>query len=206
MKKRQIIIIHGGASYGSYKEYIKSLKSDAIDESALGRTEKEGWKDTLGRKLGRNYDVLYPEMPNWMNAKYLEWKIWFEKLSAFFTEPVVLIGHSLGGIFLARYLSENVSPKKVKAVFLIAAPYSRGNDAESIGDFITPASLSKITRQCPDIFIYHSQDDPIVPFKGNYEHYVSALPGAHGVVFKNKKHFNQATFPELVRAIKNLWA
>jgi predicted alpha/beta hydrolase family esterase len=206
MKKRQIILIHGGAAYGSYKEYLKSLKSDPIDESALGRRDKKGWKDTLGQKLGRGYDVLNPEMPSRMNAKYLEWKIWFEKLSAFFTEPVVLIGHSLGGIFLARYLGENIVPVKVKAVFLIAAPYSRGNDAESIGDFITPASLSNISRQCANVYIYHSTDDPIVPFKGHFDRYVAALPGAHSVVFKNKKHFRQATFPELMRTIKNLWA
>ena len=206
MKKRQIIIIHGGAAYGSYREYMKSLKTDPVNESALGRTERKDWKDTLGQKLGRSYDVIYPEMPNWMNAKYLEWKIWFEKLTPFFAEPIVLIGHSLGGIFLARYLGENRSPRKVAAVFLIAAPYSRGNDAESIGDFITPASLVNITRQCAKIFIYHSQDDPIVPFKGNYDRYAAALPGAKGIICKNKKHFNQAAFPELVRAIKSLRA
>jgi len=83
MKKRQIILIHGGSSYRNYKEYISSLKSEPLDETALGRQERKDWKDTLGQKLGRDYDVIYPEMPNWMNAKYVEWKIWFEKLSVF---------------------------------------------------------------------------------------------------------------------------
>jgi uncharacterized protein len=176
-----------------------------LDEAVLGRNKKKDWKDTLGQKLGRNYDVIYPEMPNWMNAKYFEWKIWFEKLSVFFKEPVVFIGHSLGGIFLARYLGENISAKQVKAVFLIAAPYARGNKRDSLGDFITPAGLSKITDQSKEVFIYHSEDDPVVPFKGNFDNYVSALPKARGVILKHKKHFNQSVFPELVESIRNLY-
>jgi predicted alpha/beta hydrolase family esterase len=205
MKKHQILLIHGGAAYRNYKDYIASLKSDELDEAVLGRNKKKDWKDTLGQKLGRNYDVIYPEMPNWMNAKYFEWKIWFEKLSVFFKEPVVFIGHSLGGIFLARYLGENISAKQVKAVFLIAAPYARGNKRDSLGDFITPADLSKITDQSKEVFIYHSEDDPVVPFKGNFDNYVSALPKARGVILKHKKHFNQSVFPELVESIRNLY-
>jgi uncharacterized protein len=204
MKKHQILLIHGGAAYRNYKDYIASLKSDELDEAVLGRNKKKDWKDTLGQKLGRNYDVIYPEMPNWMNAKYFEWKIWFEKLSVFFKEPIILIGHSLGGIFLSRYLGENISPKKVKAVFLVAAPYKLRIKNNPLGDFFTPGDLSKITDQCQNVFIYHSQDDAIVPFKNNYRKYIAALPGAHGVAFKNKGHFNQITFPELVKSIRCL--
>jgi uncharacterized protein len=205
MKKRQVVIIHGGAAYANDREYLKSLRTDEVDESALGRKERKDWKDTLGEKLGPAYDVLYPEMPNWMNAKYREWKIWFERLSGFFTEPVVLIGHSLGGIFLARYLGENISPKKIRAVFLVAAPHVRKNKQKLTGDFFVPADLSKITRQCGQVFIYHSEDDPMVPFRGNYGRYISALPDAEGMIFKNKRHFNQPTFPELIARLRKLF-
>jgi uncharacterized protein len=205
MKKHQIILIHGGAAYRTYQEYLKELRTDEVGESALGRTERQDWKDTLGQKLGHNYDVLFPEMPNWMNAKYSEWKIWFEKLSVFFKEPVVLVGHSLGGIFLTRYLGENISPKRVKAVFLVAAPYQPRIKKRPIGDFFTPRDLSKITKQCENVFVCHSQDDPIVPFKNNYRRHLEALPGAHGMAFKNKGHFNQKTFPELTRCIMRLY-
>src|ERR1700709_2414158 len=148
MKKRQIILIHGGSAYRNYERYLSALKSEQLDESEFRGKEKKDWKDSLGQKLGRNYDVIYPEMPNRMNAKYIEWKIWFEKLSAFFNGPVVLIGHSLGGIFLARYLCENVCANRVDAVFFIAAPFKTRSKKNLLGDFFTPADLSKISDQC----------------------------------------------------------
>jgi hypothetical protein len=37
------------------------------------------WKKWLAEGLSQHYEVMRPDMPNTMNAKYAEWKIWFEK-------------------------------------------------------------------------------------------------------------------------------
>ena len=79
--KKQIIIIHGGETFETYKQYISFLKSIEID---FEKMTSEGWKDTLGKKLGRGFEIVLPRMPNSFNAKYLEWKIWFEKMILFF--------------------------------------------------------------------------------------------------------------------------
>ena len=48
------------------------------------------------------------------NARYEEWKIWFERMIPFLNDNVILVGHSLGGIFFVKYLSENLLPIKSK--------------------------------------------------------------------------------------------
>jgi hypothetical protein len=42
-------------------------------------TRQPSWKKWLSEGLADSYQVIRPDMPNTMNAKYSEWKIWFEK-------------------------------------------------------------------------------------------------------------------------------
>ena len=157
MEKQQILIIHGGNVNKSYDDYLEFLKNYKID---LNKVKNGGWKDYLQDELGDDYEIIFPQMENYHNAKYNEWKIWFEKFFPFLKDSLILIGGSLGGIFLAKYLSENDFPVKIKAVFLIAAPFDNGY----LGDFALPSSLEKLEKQSEKIFLYHSKDDPSVPF------------------------------------------
>jgi hypothetical protein len=75
--KKQVVIIHGGDTYDSYEKYLEDLKALKLD---FTRVTKKSWKDSFEEDLGEGFEVIRPEMPNWMNAKYLEWKIWFDKL------------------------------------------------------------------------------------------------------------------------------
>ena len=163
---------------------------------------KGNWKDNLKKTLSKDFVVILPSMPNKSNAQYPEWKIWFEKLIPHCRTGLILVGHSLGGIFLAKYLSENIFPKKISAVFLVAAPYDIRSAHNRLASFGLPAKLVRLQEQVAKIFIYHSQDDPVVPVIAakNYQH---ALPGAVVKIFKNKQHFNQATFPEIVKTINS---
>ena len=200
--KKQIVVIGGGETFDTYKEYFAFLKNFKLDFEKL---KKKGWKDTLNKKLGKDFEVISPRMPNPINAKYKEWKIMFDKFLPFLRNSLVLIGHSLGGIFLAKYLSENRFSKKILATFLISAPYDDKNSKDSLGDFRLPKSLEKFRKQGGKIFLFHSEDDPAVPFT-NLEKYARTLPEAKTMIFKNRKHFNQTEFPELIRAIKKLYS
>ena len=117
--KQQIVIINGGNTFDTYDEYLSDLKNCEFDFERLGRT---GWKGWLKTELEETFDIIIPKMPNPNNAKYNEWKIWFYKLLPFLRDNIVLVGHSLGGIFLVKYLSENDFPKKIRATNLITAP------------------------------------------------------------------------------------
>ena len=199
--KKQIVVIHGGNTFDTYEEYLNYLKNYKLN---FDRLKAEGWKETLDEKLGEGFEMISPEMPNSANAKYSEWKIIFDKLIPFLEDTVVLVGHSLGGIFLAKYLSENKFPKKILAAYLIAAPYDDKDSEDSLGDFVLPATLEKFEKQGGRIFIYHSEDDPIVPFV-DVGKYAKALPKAEKNVFKTNGHFMQKEFPELIESIQHLY-
>lgn len=196
--KKQVIVIGGGNTFDSYKQYISFLKKMKID---FARLKQIGWKDALEKDLGKKFEVIRPEMPNPSNAKYAEWKIWWEKIIPHLEKQVVLIGHSLGGIFLTKYLSENKFPKKILAVFLVAAPYDDKGEEDSLADFKLKKDLSLIQDQAGKVFFYHSADDSVVRFS-DMEKYKKALSQAICREFKNKGHFNQAKFPELVREVR----
>ncbi len=197
--KKQVIVIHGGDTFETYEDYISSLKGFKIDLESL---KSKDWKSSLEKGLGKDFEVIAPRMPNSLNAKYLEWKIWFEKLIPFFNREIILVGHSLGGIFIAKYLSENKFPKEIKATFLVAAPFDDTDSDYTLADFTLPKSLNKFEGQGGLVKLYHSKDDDVVPF-ADLTKYTKALPSAKALIFEDRGHFKQEKFPELVKDIKN---
>ena len=198
--KKQILFIHGGLTFNTYKDYLLFLKNLKID---LDRYRKTKWSTSLKEELGGRFDVLLPQMPNPMNAKYDEWRILFKKIAPLLKNNIILIGHSLGAIFLAKYLSENNFPKKILATLLVSAPYDDKDMKESLGDFVLPKSFNKLNKQGGKIFLYQSKDDLTVPYI-HLEKYKKALPNAIVRGFKKRGHFHQPRFPELVKDIIRL--
>lgn len=200
--KKQVFVIHGGDPQESYEKYLEFLRNYPVNFERHA-IRKNDFQLNLPKDLGEDFEVLVPEMPNKRNAKYEEWKIWFEKFFQFLNDNVILVGGSLGGTFLAKYLAENQFPKKIKAVFLIAGCFEDLPN-EPLFDFSLPKSLSKIAPQTDKIFLYHSKDDNVVPFS-HLAKFQQALPKATVRVFEDRQHFNQAELPELVADIKNLY-
>ena len=198
--KKQVVTIHGGSTNDTYEEYIKELKAFKLDRDDITfNPTTRGWRHNLQSALGDGYEVFSPEMPSWMNSKYLEWKIWFEKLFPFLDDGPVFIGHSLGGIFLAKYFAENADMKKTSGVFLVAAPYC-AKSKFGMADFVLPDDLGRLEKLGDKLHLYHSEDDPIVHFS-DLKKYQKLLPGALITVFKDREHFRQPEFPEIVRDI-----
>jgi len=197
--KPQILVIHGGSTYPSYDEYFTNLKNKDVKLERIKAARD--WKDTLQEKIGDDFDVFVPNMPNKTNARYDEWKIWFEKIIDKLEDNLILIGHSLGGTFLAKYLSENNLSKKIKALILVSSPHDDKDLAEPLAEFNIKLSLKKLVKQCPKIYLINSKDDPAVP-ESELEKYKKELPGAEVIVFEDRGHFWQEEFPELVELIK----
>lgn len=197
---QQVLVIHGGTSFKTYEDYFSYLKNKRID---LDKLRYRRWKDNLREDLGEKYDVLLPTMPNSKNANYKEWKILFEKILERLNDNIILVGHSLGGIFLAAYLSENKIDKKIVATILVAAPFKDEIKGESLKKFALPKSLDLFSKQSKVIYLLHSKDDPVVPFN-HIKEYKKQLPSAVIKVFTKKGHFSQKHFSEIVQIIKDI--
>lgn len=200
MNTQQVVIIHGGEAFATYEAYIADLERTELD---LARANAKGWKDTIAEALGEGYDVIRPRMPNAANAKYREWKIWFDKYVPHLKDGVICVGHSLGGIFFAKYFAEHTLPVRVGALVLVAAPYNDEDAPYSLADFALPASLSGIYASTHQVILMQSEDDQIVPFLDVLK-YKKALPEAEVVTFTNAGHFIGEAFPELVQKINLL--
>lgn len=196
---KQVFVIHGGDAFASYEEYFASLQTYEVDDP---RERTKGWKSLLSEHLGSEYEVIAPRMPNSANAKYAEWKLWFEKHFKFIETDVILVGHSLGASFLARYLSEEKFPGKILGTFLISGPFSVDEDRQLV-EFVPPASLKLLEEQGGTVFLYHSKDDDVVNFieLGKYQ---AALPTATVRVHENQGHFIGDEIPGLIDDIKSL--
>ncbi len=198
-KKTQILVIHGGMTFKSNKDYQHFLKMRDISLE-----KKTRWTDDyLEKNLGKGFEIIRPRMPLPENAKYEDWKIHFEKYLALLKGNVILIGVSLGGIFLAKYLSENKLSKKVVSTFLVCPPFDNTlSDEDLVGGFRLKSDLSLLEKNSKHLHLLFSQDDETVPV-AHAEKYRSKLQNAHIVVYKSKNgHFKVTTFPEIIRMIK----
>lgn len=196
---KQVCIIHGGDSFATHDEYITFLKTTEIDDP---RTRTKSWKSTLAEDLGPDYVVMAPRMPNHFNCRFDEWKIWFERHVQFFEDGIALVGHSQGGIFLAKYLATHTFPKRIGGTFLLAPPYDVPDEGY-LEKFIIDVPLTKLAEQGGKVFIYQSKDDPVVSPK-EFEKYQAALPTATFRLLDGRGHFNGPEFPELISDVRSL--
>ncbi|MDO4773544.1 MAG: alpha/beta hydrolase [Candidatus Saccharibacteria bacterium] len=187
---KQIVLVHGGNSYKDHATYRADLEALEMDYQRL--LPKKRWSDAIIAAFP-DADILLPTMPNSANAQFDEWVIWFEKMIPFFKDDVRLIGHSLGAMFLAKYLHERPLAHPVRQLHLIAGGYD--NPDHDYGSFMIE-SATGLEQSAAEIHLYHSQDDPIVPFT-ELTKFQADLPTAKSHIFTDRNHFFQPTFPEL---------
>ena len=196
--KIQVLLIHGGTTFKSDKDYLHYLKTRKIT------TEKRvSWTgDYLEKSLGKKFEIISPRMPLREFAKYRDWKIHFERYLSLIKNKYILLGTSLGGVFLAKYLSENKLRKKALSVYLVCPPFDNTLPEEDlVGGFKLGKNLSLIEKNCLNLHLLFSQDDNVVPVS-HAEKYRQKLKNAHIVIYKSKGgHFRITKFPEIVKLI-----
>lgn len=188
-------------TFSKKKDYINYLKTRSVRLE-----DKKSWtKDYLDKKLGKEYQIIRPRMPLQDNAQYLEWKIWFERHLPYLKKGFILIGNSLGGIFLARYLSENKLPKKASKVFLVCPPYDNSMPTEELSNgFKLKSNLELLEKNTKELYVLFSETDEVVP-PSQAEKYKRKLKGKNTkiIMYKDKNgHFLIEEFPEIIKMIK----
>lgn len=197
--KIQIFIVHGGMTFKNDKDYLHFLQTKKISTA-----KKVRWQDDyLDKELGKSFEIIRPRMPLQDNAKYRDWKIWFERYIPYFRDNIIFIGGSLGGIFLAQYLSENKFPKKILSTYLVCPPFDNTLIGEDlVGGFKLGKELSLLEKNTQNLTLMFSKDDDCVPVT-HAEKYRNKLKNAKIVIYKSKNgHFKISKFPEIVKMIK----
>lgn len=197
-EKIQVLFIHGGMTFKNKKDYLHFLKNREI------KINKIKWnEDYLKNKLGPKFEIIKPRMPLSDNSKYDEWKIHFERHFPYIRDNAILIGESLGGIFLAKYLSENKFPKKILSVYLVCPPFDNTlSEEDLVGGFKLKSDLSLIKKNCKNVTLMFSRNDDVVPV-AHAEKYRAKLKNSKIIIYDDKNyHFDVAEFPQIIKMIK----
>jgi predicted alpha/beta hydrolase family esterase len=155
----------------------------------------------LARELGSGYRVIAPEMPDADNPHYEPWRDQIEQELKAVDEAVILVGHSFGGSVLLKYLTEGSYRQPVRGLFLVSVP-NWGPDGWAYEDFAVPHDVGS-RLPASKIFLYHSRDDPEVPF-AHLGYYQERLPTARARPIDGSEHSFLQGLPTLVDDIKNL--
>jgi predicted alpha/beta hydrolase family esterase len=199
-RKTQIFYIHGGMTFKNKRGYLHFLKNRDISIE-----EKMRWSGAyLKKKLGNNFQIIRPRMPLGDNAKYKDWAMHFERHFPKLKNNLILIGESLGGVFLAKYLSENKFPKKILSTYLICPPFDNTLKGEDlVGGFKLKSNLLMLEKNSKNLYLLFSKNDGVVP-ASHAKKYATKLKNANIVVYKHiRGHFKISAFPEVVKMIKS---
>lgn len=180
------IIIHG---YSDKSEYLDDTRPAASNDH---------WLPWIQRQLLlKGVEAQTPEMPGFYEPDYNEWKKMLERFEP--DENTILVGHSCGGGFLVRWLSEN--NVKVGRVVLVA-PWL---DPEKVIDenFFTFEIDSNVVSKTESFTVMYSTDDYPDILK-SIELLKLKIKGAKFQEFEGKGHFvlrsmKTEKFPELLQ-------
>lgn len=180
------VIIHGLPSKESY--YNPEIEAQSNSH----------WLPWIQRQLLLK-DILAqaPEMPTPYAPTYEGWKSIFEMFPL--NEDTILIGHSCGGGFVLRYLSEN--DIKVGKVVLVAPWIDTDQTLISkMFDFTIDPNVADKTKE---LVIFNSKDDK-ENIQKSFNLIKERVKGARIVEFENMghfifKHMGTEAFPELLK-------
>lgn len=129
-----------------------------------GGSPRGNWFSWLKKELEKkNYKVFVPQFPTPEGQSLQSWLNILENYNKYINEKSVIIGHSLGGLFLLRVLERLES--LIYAAFFVSAPvgvkpirYYESDFKFSGFDF----DWKKIKSNALNFRVYHSDNDPYV--------------------------------------------
>lgn len=146
--------------------------------------------------LVRDIAAQTPEIPNCWDPQYPIWQKEFERYDI--TPDTLLVGHSCGGGFIVRWLSEHKDAKVGKVV--LVAP-SLGLDWEA-GDFFDFEIDPNLAARTKGLIIFGSDNDRPA-LKEAIATFRNKIKNAHYREFSGYRHFTLESmgtdkFPELL--------
>ena len=141
-----------------------------------------------------------PEIPHAFAPHYDTWKKEFERFEI--TPETILVGHSCGGGFLVRWLSEHKDIHVDKVV--LVAPWL-DPEREETTDFFAFAIDPDLAKRAKSFVIFNSDNDQ-VSVQETVQILKKEIVGCNVQAFHNYGHFTQgdmktSEFPELLKVL-----
>ena len=132
--------------------------------------------ESLQQALGTEYQVNNPQMPSEGAPAYPLWRDEITRQLSTYPDNLILVGHSLGGSVLLKYLSEEPVHNTLGGLFVAAAPFWGAPDWDVDEYKLSSDFASRLPEGLP-IYLYHSRDDEVVTFS-HLALYAQKLPQA----------------------------
>ena len=133
-----------------------------IVHGLMGNPHRD-WMQWMTKHLNaRGYRVFAPQMDKSYFPKQDAWVKSLSDLADISKGKLVLVGHSLGGVAVLRFLEKFKG--KAELVVLVATPaWKHSLTLRSF--FSKPFAWNRIREKAKRFVIIHSRDDPFVPFE-----------------------------------------
>ena len=179
------------------------MKNAVIIHGTKGNPESN-WFPWLQKELiALGYSVNVPEMPTPIGQSLINWKDTFKDKVGGFNSDTVLIGHSVGAVFIMRLLEEIDC---VISTTILVSPFT---GELGIGDYDLLNSsfvkddfnYAKIKKNGGRLFLLCGDNDPYVPLEQPKN--ISSGLGVEPIIISGGGHLNSESgynfFPELLK-------
>ena len=156
----------------------------------------------LQNSVGSGYQIQYPIVSQPNEPTYARWKTLLEREFRKIKTDIILIGHSLGGSMLLKYLSEEKTTVPIAGLFLVAIP-QWSQDGWNAKEFALKPDFAQRLPAIGSIHFFHCMNDPIVPFQ-HLNFYQKFLNEAVFHALECGDHAFAQGLPELTKAIQLL--
>lgn len=170
---------------------MNKVESRVLIFHGTGGHPQENWFPWMSEKLEeKGVEVIIPKFPTPEGQSLESWLNVLDQYKELIDEKSILIGHSLGGLFLLRVLERLEKP--VKAAFFVAAPIGvRPIKFYESDEKFSPGFLfnwDKIESNAQQFMVFHSGNDPYVSLGNGKE--LSERLGVSLTFIPNAGHFN----------------
>ena len=160
-----------------------------------GGSPERGFNPWLKKELEqRGFIVEIPVMPDTDNPKINEWIPYMHSVITDPDENTIIVGHSLGGQAILRYLAELPNGVQIKKTVLVAPVVDaiKNLDLEdkriSQNWINTPINQERARRGVKEIVAFFSDNDPWIPLLS--ERVLREKYGARTIVEHNMGHYS----------------
>ncbi|CDO04601.1 putative esterase of the alpha/beta hydrolase fold protein [Oceanobacillus picturae] len=157
----------------------------------------------LKKECVNTHNIIHPAMPSPLDPYYAEWRKVIRRTLDLVEGEVTLIGHSLGGSVLLKFLAEEEVNIPINKLISIAAPFWGINKEWQRKDFILHSNISEKNPDVPNIFFLHSKLDAIVPIE-HMQRYSKHFPQAKFIELEGDAHLFTDGLPMLVELLKEV--